>query len=182
MKKYLLLVVLVLLFVFLGCASRLPKETEKMLVKTVDIQKYAGLWYQVARYDHFFQSDDCKESTAEYTIRPNGKISVLNRCWKDYYGGEYTQQVRATAYPVNDYSSWLRVLFYGVFPANYLIIELDKNYQWAAVTTANRKSLWILSRKPFLEAKVYDMIIESLVSKGFNKDEIIKTSRQGQID
>jgi apolipoprotein D and lipocalin family protein len=180
MKKY-FLVISVLFLLFQGCTTHLPKEAEMMLVESVDIEQYAGMWYQVARYDHFFQTDDCAESSAEYTIRKDGKIAVLNRCWKDYYGGEYTQQVRATASPVNDQSSWLRVWFYGIFPANYLIIELDKDYQWAAVTSPNKKTLWILSRKPFLEADIYNAIVDSLVSKGFIKNEIIKTSQQGKI-
>ena len=57
-----------------------------MLVKNVDVERYSGLWYQVGRYPHWFQTDDCAESTAEYTIREDGRIDVLNRCWKDNYG------------------------------------------------------------------------------------------------
>ncbi|MBI9106893.1 MAG: lipocalin family protein [Spirochaetales bacterium] len=149
------------------------------LVSKVDLQKYTGLWYQVGRYPHFFQSDDCSESTAEYSFTEDGKIEVLNRCWKDFYSGEYTSEVRALGTPVDENGNWLRVLFYGIFPADYLIIELDsENYQWAAVTSPNENTLWILSREASLPEEVYSSIISSLEKKGFDSTKIIKTSRQ----
>ena len=181
MKKLLCFIPFILLL-FPGCCTCLSQETKDMLVSEVDLEQYSGLWYQVARYDHRFQSDDCAESTAEYTLRPDGKMSVLNRCWKDQYGGEYTQQIRATAESVNEQHSWLRVWFFRVIPANYLIIGLDKDYQWACVTTPNKKSLWILSRTPSLDAITYKSIVDSLVAQGFHRDEMIKTSRQGEIE
>ncbi len=162
-----------------GCATRIPEEAASLLVDHVDLERYAGLWYQVGRYPHSFQRRPCGDSTAEYAIRENGSISVLNRCWEEEYGGAYTQQVKATARPVNESGSWLRVKFFGIFPAGYLIIELDQeHYQWAAVTTPDRKSLWILSRTSSLEPDVYDMIVASLEKKGFDPDLIIKTSQQ----
>ncbi|MGM0431636.1 MAG: lipocalin family protein [Spirochaetota bacterium] len=167
------------LSIFTGCTTALPEETASLLVPTVDLQKYAGLWYQVARYPHSFQSKPCGDSTAEYTLRENGKISVLNVCWKGEYGGEINQRVRAVAKPVSEAGNRLRVTFFGIFPASYLIIELDdEDYQWAAVTTPKKDLLWILSRTPSLDKSMYQNIVDSLVEKGFDESKIVKTSRQ----
>ena len=166
-------------FVFASCMTSLSSDVEALLVDKVDVERYSGLWYQVARYPHSFQKGECAESTAEYTIRDDGKIGVLNHCWKDYYGGESSSKVRAVATPVDNSGNRLRVVFFLLFPANYLIIELDdKDYQWAAVTGPSLDTLWVLSREPSLPKAVYESIIDSLVEKGFNRDKIIKTSRQ----
>lgn len=168
-----------LMLILSSCTTRLPADVEAILVPSVDLEQYAGLWYQVARYPHSFQSSDCALSTAEYTLREDGKVEVLNRCWVDSYQGEYSSQVRALARSMSAQNNHLKVLFFGIFPADYLIIELDeKTYQWAAVTTPSRKSLWILSRTPSLELSIYSSIVESLVSKGFVEGKIIKTSGQ----
>lgn len=170
---------LLCLSLFTGCSTPLPEETASLLVPSVDLQRYAGLWYQVARYPHTFQRRECGDSTAEYTLRKDGKISVLNVCWKDEYGGEINQRVRAVAKPVSETGNMLQVTFFFVFPASYLIIELDsEHYQWAAVTTPKKDTLWILSRTPSLDEDVYQQIINSLIAKGFDESKIIKTSRQ----
>lgn len=162
-----------------SCSTRLPEGIEDLLVERVDITRYAGLWYQVGRYPHSFQKGPCGDSTAEYTLRDSGRINVLNRCWEGEYGGSYRQQVRAVARVVNDAGSHLRVVFFNVFPASYLIIELDEvDYQWAAVTTPKKNTLWILSRSPRLDDDIYAMIVDRLAAKGFDPDRIMKTSRQ----
>ena len=167
------------LILMAGCATTIPDSAEALLVPEVDLERYAGLWYQVGRYPNFFQTGDCAESTAEYTLLPDGRISVLNRCWVDSYGGTYSQQVRAVGTPMNENGSWLRVLFYNLFPASYLIIELDADaYQWAAVSTPARRTLWILSRSPALPPETFEDITAALAAKGFDPESIRKTSRQ----
>ncbi|MCF7953989.1 MAG: lipocalin family protein, partial [Spirochaetales bacterium] len=171
--------IMAVLTVMTSCAASLPEKVPSILVPQVDLKRYAGLWYQVARYPHSFQRGECGVSTAEYTLEENGRISVLNRCWDKEYGGTYSQQVRATAKPKNPEGSWLRVWFFGLFPANYLIIELDEeNYAWAAVTTPKKNTLWILSRTPALDTEIYNTIVNRLEEKGFDSEKIIKTSLQ----
>jgi apolipoprotein D and lipocalin family protein len=169
----------ILVMIVAGCSSSLSLEDSGMLVASVDLERYAGLWYQVGRYPNSFQRGTCAVSTAEYTLDEDGKILVLNRCWEDFYGGKYTQQVRAVGRPADDSGSRLLVTFFKLFTANYLVVELDQeNYQWAAVTTPNRGNLWILSRTPALEEASYQRIIQALDGKGFNPDKIIRTSLQ----
>jgi apolipoprotein D and lipocalin family protein len=174
-----LAVLLISLAAMTGCATSLSREAETLLVPEVDLERYAGLWYQVGRYPNSFQTGDCGDSTAEYSLREDGTISVLNRCWTDEYGGEYSQQVRAVGKPMDESGSWLRVVFFKLFPASYLIIELDgDNYQWAAVSTPAKRTLWILSRTPALPPETYEAIVASLAAKGFDPEKITRTSRQ----
>jgi len=147
-------------------------------VASVDLDRYAGLWYQVARYPHFFQRRECAVSTARYTLRDDGGIEVRNDCWADRVDGERNQTVRAVARPVDESNAWLKVRFYGIFPADYLIIELDPDYEWAAVTTPDARTLWILSREPALEESAYEALVDRLVRRGFVREDIIRTSLQ----
>ena len=169
----------ILVMILVGCASSLSLTDSQMLVDSVDLKRYAGLWYQVGRYPNSFQRGVCTVSTAEYTLTEDGRVLVLNRCWEDFYGGKYTQQVRAVGRPADASGNRLLVTFFKLFTANYLVVELDQEtYQWAAVTTPNRGNLWILSRTPALDEAIYQRIVQSLTAKGFDPDKIIRTSLQ----
>ncbi len=78
----------------------------------MDLERYSGLWYQVARYPNSFQRKECRLSTARYTLREDGRVEVRDET-----------------------NSWLRVRFFRIFGADYLIIDLDTDYRWAVVTT-----------------------------------------------
>ena len=95
-------------------------------------------------------------------------------------GGTRRQTVRAFARPVDSTNAWLKVRFYRLFNADYLIIELDEDYHWAVVTTPDKDTLWILCREPSLDEDVYAAIIDRLAKRGFLRDEIIRTSLQRQ--
>ncbi len=161
-----------------GCTS--TGSTRKMpdTVDTVDLDRYAGLWYQVARYPHSFQRRECAVSTARYTRLEDGRIEVRNDCWADEAAGRSKQSVRAFARPVDESNSWLKVRFFRLFNADYLIIDLDPDYQWAVVTTPDMNTLWVLSRTPALDEDLYATVIDRLVERGFVRDKIIRTSLQ----
>lgn len=162
-----------------SCAGGKKSLEPLKTVPEVDLDRYTGLWYQVARYPHFFQRSRCALSTAEYTRREDGKIQVENRCWAEEVGGKITQKVSAVARPVKGEPGHLKVTFYGLFTSDYLIIDLDtENYQWAVVSTPSRKTLWILSREPALEEEVFQKRLQTLEKKGFDRGKILRTSRQ----
>ena len=173
-------VVLVAAALVSACVSGRRSGVELMTetVESVDLERYAGLWYQVARYPHFFQRRECRVSTARYTLRDDGAIEVRNDCWADEIDGARNQTVRAVARPVDESNAWLKVRFYGIFPADYLVIELDPDYEWAAVTTPDAETLWILSREPALEETAYTAVVDRLVRRGFVREDIIRTSLQ----
>lgn len=171
-------VLLAILIAAAGCASARGSAELPETVAQVELERYAGLWYQVARYPHFFQRKECAVSTARYTLRDDGRIDVRNDCWADKVDGESTQNVRAVARPVDESNSWLKVRFFRLFNADYLIIDLDSDYRWAVVTTPDMDTLWVLSRTRALDEEVYTGIVDRLVARGFVREEIIRTSLQ----
>jgi len=153
---------------FTGCATR-PAPTT---VSSVDLQKYSGKWYEVARKPNWFQRQCASGTTAEYTPLPDGKIRVVNSCLgKD--GTPSTVTGKATAVPGSN-NAKLKVSFFGPFAGDYWVLGLDKkNYQWALVGHPSRKFLWILSRKPTLNPTEYEALVGLAVSQGYDPNDIV---------
>ena len=131
-------------------SASLWAETPKPLdlVPSLDLQRYLGRWYEVARYQHGFEKT-LVGATAEYAIRDDGRVSVLNSGFKKTLDGKYTD-VKAVAWRPDDaVPGALKVKFFGLFTSDYLVFGLDEvDYQWALVGNNTRKYLWFLSRMP----------------------------------
>ncbi len=168
-----LLAVLYCLIVLGGCipdAKYPPLSTPAR----VDINRYLGRWYEIARIDHSFQKD-CVASTAEYSLRPDGDIRVINSCRKDTPDGPL-RSVEGRAWVVDkDTNAWLQVRFFWPFLGDYVIIDLDeKNYDYAVVGHPSRDYLWILSRSPQMEAELYGKLLERIAKQGYDLNRISK--------
>ena len=142
------------------------------LIPSVDPQRYIGRWYEVARYQHGFEKS-LVGATAEYALRPDGKISVLNSGFKKTLEGKYTS-VKAVAWiPDPAVPAALKVRFFGLFAADYLIFGLDaENYQWALVGENNRKYLWFLSRTPEIDPAVFEHMKEIAIAQGYDLSKL----------
>ena len=141
------------------------------VVPHVDLQMYLGKWYEIAHLPTKFQKE-CIETTASYRLLKNGNISVLNECKRK---GKLTR-AEGTAKVVDKISNAkLKVTFFWPFYADYWILKLGENYEYAMVGTPNRKYLWILSRSPQMEYKLYSELMEFARSKGFNVEKLIRT-------
>jgi apolipoprotein D and lipocalin family protein len=156
-----------------GCLG-IPDGTEP--VKDFSLELYLGTWYEVARMDHKFERG-LSNVTAEYSLREDGGVRVLNRGfnatknqWKEAEG---------KAFFVDDTSiGQLKVSFFGPFYASYNVIALDKEtYQWSLVAGPDTDYLWILSRTPKLDKAVVDELLSQAKSLGFNTDELIYVSQ-----
>lgn len=140
----------------------------------VELKRYLGKWYEIAHLPTRFQKD-CTDTTATYTLSEDGAISVLNECRRN---GK-VKQAKGKAKVVDKNSgAKLKVTFFWPFYGDYWIINLGKDYDYAVVGTPNRKNLWILSRTPQMDDKLFSQLIESVKSKGFNVDKLIKTKHQ----
>jgi len=159
-----------------GC-SALPWDFRTLLaspeplevVPFVDLQRYAGRWYEIAKYPAFFQGANCVGATAEYALRPDGNVDVVNRCYAGALDGP-ERSVEAVARVVDPQTNAkLKVAFFGgLVEGDYWIIDLDPDYQWAVVGDPRRAFLWILSRTPSLDADVYAAIVARLPDKGYD--------------
>ena len=154
----------------------LKKEEHDTLevVPHVELEKYLGKWYEIAHLPTRFQKD-CTDTTATYTLSKNGNISILNECTRN---GKVKQAKGKAKVVDNNTRAKLKVTFFWPFYSDYWIIDLGKHYDYAVVGTPNRKYLWILSRTPQMEEKLFSQLIESGKSKGFDMSKLIITSHK----
>jgi apolipoprotein D and lipocalin family protein len=144
------------------------------VVSHVELEKYLGKWYEIAHLPARFQ-EGCTDTTATYALSKDGNLSVLNECIRN---GKM-RQAKAKAKVADKISgAKLKVTFFWPFSADYWIINLGRDYDYAVVGTPNRKYLWILSRTPQMDDNLFSQLVESAKSKGFNVDNLIKTSRK----
>ena len=144
------------------------------VVPHVELEKYLGKWYEVAHLPFRFE-DGCTDITATYSLSKDGSISVLNECLRD---GKLKQAKGKAKVVDKNTGARLKVTFFWPFSADYWIIDLGKEYDYAVVGTPNRKYLWILSRTPQLDERLFSQLIASVKSKGFNVNDLIKTSHK----
>ena len=150
-------------------------------VSSVDLVRYAGTWYEIARLPMWFQRH-CVDSKAVYAILSDTRIGVHNECVTD---SGTLDQVEGVATVVDSTNARLAVTFDNFFArlvgpsrhGNYWILDLDPDYQVAMVGTPNRRYLWILSRSPYLDVPTYQRLIAKAHTLGFPISEIIKTQR-----
>ncbi len=150
------------------------KDGEKLeVVQYVDLQKYLGKWYEIARLPAKFQ-EGCSETTATYTLLEDGNVSVLNECSRN---GK-VKKARGKAKVIDKKTNAkLKVTFFWPFYGNYWIIKLGDNYDYSVVGTPDRKYLWILSRTPQMDNKLLSELVEFVKSKGFSPENLIINNR-----
>ncbi|HBH86786.1 MAG TPA: hypothetical protein DDY17_04175 [Syntrophaceae bacterium] len=165
------ILILALIISFSGCEDE-KKHPPLSQVSKVDINRYLGLWYEIARIDHSFQKG-CVASTAQYALRPDGYIKVVNRCRKNSLAGEIAS-VEGKAWVIDkDTNAWLKVQFFWPFRGDYIIIDLDeKDYSYAVVGHPSRDYLWVLSRTPQMNDSIYQGIISRLITQGYAVEKI----------
>lgn len=171
MKHKIFLFVL-LSIISIACSSKnyLPLE----VVSYVDINKYIGKWYEIARLP-FFQQEGCSCTTAEYEIIDSSTIRVINKCLKE---GEFDSASGKAFVVDGSNNAKLKVQFFWPFKGDYWIIFLDeKNYKWAVVGTPSRKYLWILSREKKMDKQVLDSLIEKIKLAKFDTSKLIFTNQ-----
>jgi apolipoprotein D and lipocalin family protein len=160
---------LTLLFIglLLGCTSDADRYQP---ISNFDLQRYLGKWYEIARYDHRFETD-LEQVSAEYSLRSDKGIKVINR---GFDSKRHTwHEAEGKAYFVDQPNVGnLKVSFYGPFYGAYRIIELDKDYQYAIVTGGS-KYFWILSRTPHLSKDLLETLLTHAKQQGFDPHQMI---------
>lgn len=126
--------------------------------KPVDLQKYLGRWYEIARYEQGFQKG-CEGVTADYTLRPNGSIEVINRCRKP--DGTLSEARGRAKVVKGSGNAKLKVSFFGPFYGDYWVLDHGVDYSWSIVGEGSGRYLWILSR----QATPTDAAIRKLVDR-----------------
>jgi apolipoprotein D and lipocalin family protein len=175
-KLKLILMLLFMAALFANCNAQ-KNQIDKTVVANLDLQKYLGTWYEIARYDHSFERG-LVGVTAKYSMREDGKLKVLNSGYKNSLEGEYSEAIGKAKIPdpVNDPAK-LKVSFFLFFYGDYYVMELDTDYQWAIIGSSSDKYLWILSRKPQMENEMYSELLEKLKKRGYDVSSLIKVEQ-----
>lgn len=158
--------------IILKASSCRPQQSENMDFSTVqqlDLNRYMGTWYEIARFDHRFERG-LTDVTATYELQEDGKISVVNAGFRN--GKRKTARGKARQ-PDPSEPGKLEVSFFLFFYSDYWILELDDAYQWALVGSSNDKYLWILSRSPHPDKEVLEMIIQKAKQRGYDTSKLI---------
>ena len=178
MNKIFLYILIFLPLLLSSCATKdginmKPLET----VNNVDLGRYIGQWYEIARYEHRFQKG-CVGSKATYTLRDDGKITVVNECFDNSFSGKL-RSVKGKAWVVDKESNAkLKVSFFWPFAGDYWIIDLGENYEYAVIGHPNRKYLWVLSRTPEMDEDVYSEILVRLEKQDYDTTKLLKSAHQ----
>ena len=142
-------------------------EIDNSTVKSVDLNRYLGSWYEIAKYDHVFERG-LDYAMANYTLRDDGKIDVLNTGIKDGRAKDAKGIAKLTNTP-----GLFRVSFFGPFFGDYRIMMLDPDYQYALIGGSNENFLWILSRTPELDEATQALILAEADRRGYKTNRLI---------
>ncbi len=175
MNNYLVTIVRFSIVFLISCASPQNKDLPPLTtVEQVDINRYVGLWYEIAKIPNSFQDHCAYGTTAEYKIDEDGDIIVINSCYDEEGSLDVAEGLaKVVDKKTNSKLEVSFVSFLGIRPfwGDYWIIGLDENYQWAVIGTPSRKYGWILSRTPSLSDLTMERISEILKSQHYNPED-----------
>ena len=152
-------------------------------IRSLDLARYMGTWYEIARYPNRFERDCAGFTTATYTALPDGRVKVENRCRTPDGGTDVVTGVARQCGPGD--SPRLKVRFAPALLSflppvwgDYWVIDLDRNYELAAVSEPGRDYLWILSRTPQVEKRALDALLARLSGQGFDMRKLVYTPQE----
>lgn len=165
--------------IFAAAAAFIRAETKPLdVVPFVDLQKYLGTWYEIATIPQRFQKG-CVGVTAEYSLRKDGDIDVLNTCRQGTLDGK-VRTAHGKAWVVDkNTNAKLKVRFFWPFTGAYWVIGLDADYRWAIVGHPDRTYLWILSRTPQMDEALNAELLKLIAAKGYDLSKIKRTLQPG---
>jgi len=170
MKKTALTLITIMIFISAN-SQKVPS-----VVSSVDLNRYKGTWYEIARLPNFFEKK-LKCTSATYTLRDDGRITVLNK------GNYITDPHKSTSsqgiawIPDKKSPAKLKVQFFWPFSGNYWIMELDTEYRYVLVGDPSYKYLWILAREKKMDEATYKMLLQKAVQKGYDVKSIIRVEQ-----
>jgi apolipoprotein D and lipocalin family protein len=174
---------LILGLLVLGACATAPSAPPVQTVPRLDLSRYAGTWYELARFPNSFQDGRnrrCVATTASYALREAGQVAVTNRCL-DAANDNEEVVARGSAYAVEGSgNAKLRATFFWPFYGDYWVIGLDPDYGWAVVGAPDRDYLWILSRSPELPVGDFAQAVTTAAAQGFEVERLQPTPQPGR--
>ena len=175
-----LLAALLLAALTCGAGSAHAEPAALQPIARLDVQRYLGTWYEIAKFPNWFQRKCAEQTQAQYRLQGAGHIEVLNSCRRAdgtvIQAQGLARQIGAADSPrlqVRFAPAWLS--FLPVVWGDYWVIDLDDSYQLAAVSEPRRAYLWILSRAPQPDPQSYQALLERLKARGFDLSALERT-------
>lgn len=157
-----------ILLISFSCKAQ---QTLLPTVSHVDLNRYLGCWYEIAKLPNSFEKGlDC--ITATYSLNNNGTIKVVNRGRKVNQKTKWSQVKGKAWIPNNAFPGQLKVQFFWPFAGNYYILALDENYQYALIGDPSRNYLWILSKSKILDKEICAQLLVKAKELGFAVDKV----------
>lgn len=170
MNRFLNLLILSLMMslpLVASASSHPPLE----VVPSLDLPTYMGRWYSIAAFPQFYESG-CIASQADYTLKENGDVEVINSCREKTFDGKW-RIARGTGHKVSDETNAkLKLTFFLLFKGDYWVIDLGANYEYSVVASPDYDSLWILSRTRTMDSALLNTLIERTAAKGFDMNRL----------
>lgn len=169
-----------------GCANSGTGVVPPKTVDKVDLQRYQGTWYELARLPMFFQRN-CAQSEARYALQGDGSLSVSNRCrtlegeWQEAEGRAVPQVAGKTSKLWVRFDNWFSSLLPGVAKGEYWVLYLDDDYQTALVGHPNRDYLWLLARSPQVAPAMRDKLLDVARGQGYDTTALIWRTPDDQL-
>jgi apolipoprotein D and lipocalin family protein len=160
-----------------GCAALGPRHPVGNVAvpepaRTVELQRYLGRWYEIARYEQSFQRD-CEAVTADYSLREDGMIRVLNTCRKP--DGRITNATGRARIVDPATNAKLKVSFFGPFFGDYWVLDHAEDYSWAIIGEPSGRYLWLLAREATPPTSSIDALIARAATLGYDTSQLIRT-------
>lgn len=151
-------------------------NAELPTVSHVELSRYLGRWFEIARYPNRFERDCASDVTANYAAQPDGHIAVVNTCRRNE-GKLKTANGKAKIVDLAT-NAKLKVTFFWPFYGDYWIIALEPEYRYAVIGEPGRKYLWILSRTPSLDDATYVTVLRQVTAAGYDPAKLLKTPQK----
>ncbi len=158
-----------------SCSSTKNSEKESFdnsVVDTLELDRYLGTWYEIARYDHSFERD-MQGVKASYSVREDGLIQVINSGHKGSLDGKYKETKGKARIPDKNVPSKIEVAFFLNFWGDYYVMELADDYRYSLVGSSTSKYLWILSRTPQLQPSDKEFLLQRIAERGYHPEQLI---------
>lgn len=168
-----------------ACTSSAWAKNELATIPSLNVQRYMGTWYEIAKYPNPFQKNCVSNTVATYEAQPNGTVRVTNRCSES--DGKVKEAIGEARQIGNATSPKLEVRFAPAWLSflpfvwgNYWVIDLDADYQLVAISEPRQEFLWVLSRTPAPNPEAYKLLTERLAKKGFDLKKMEATPQGKQ--
>lgn len=175
--NYIRLSVTFIVLILASCSKSESQMIDTTTIKELDLNRYLGTWYEIARFPHSFEKG-MAGVTANYSLRDDGKIKVINKGYKNGLNGKLSVAEGKAKIPDKSQPGKLKVSFFWIFYGDYYILELGPNYEYAMIGSSSSKYFWILSRTPQMDEATYNMLLDNAKKRGYNLDQLERVQQK----